>query len=720
MTQQTPIFALDIGTRSVIGVIIQPLEDGTFLIKDIKMKEHKDRSMLDGQIHDVVAVSETIQSVKEELEAKNGLLHQVAVAAAGRSLKTYRVKIDLPIEGQPLLRKEDIRALELSAVQQAQKLIVEDQSDQDITKYHCVGYSVVNYYLDHQVIGNLIDQRGKIASVEIIATFLPRVVVDSLISSLTRADLQMEALTLEPIAAIHVLIPPSMRKLNIALVDIGAGTSDIAITADGTVVAYGMVPFAGDEITEAISQQFLLDFHIAEEIKRQLSTVEEVTITDILGVTENVKSETVLDQIDQEIENLAHHITQKILELNGKPPQAIMLVGGGSQTPRLTEKIAKQLELPLQRVAIRSIDAIQYSIIWPDSILKGPDLVTPIGIGISSREKPIQYITLQVNGEIIRLFEMKSMTIGDALIAAGIAVNKLFGKPGMGLTVKINGKLCFFPGEYGSLPILLLNGELASLDTPIHNGDIIEVTPGIDGKDATLTVKETLSHSPIQPYHITINGKDYILKPLVEINGIDADYSNPIHDRDSIRFYHVTTIEEVLVLLGYSTIPYSKNEIKVYLNGEPKTLTYHPRKIYRNQKEVSLQDFIANGDHITLDQEELPFPTVRDLVEKEKHIFPFFEIEVTFNGQPLILQPKELQIYVNKKKASLNDPLKPNSLIEMIENQEQPTFSDVFRYIDFSISMPQGASRYVLRINGEPAEFHSPIKHGDQLELRWE
>ncbi|MFV9510268.1 cell division protein FtsA [Tepidibacillus sp. LV47] len=720
MTQQTPIFALDIGTRSVIGMILEPLEDGTYHIQDIKIKEHKERSMLDGQIHDVVAVSETIRYVKEQLEAKNGPLHQVCVAAAGRSLKTYRVKVDLPIEGHPLLRKEDIRALELSAVQQAQKKLLEKQNEQDVTHYHCVGYSVVNYYLDHQIIGNLIDQRGKIASVEIIATFLPRVVIDSLISSLTRADLQMEALTLEPIAAIHVLIPPSMRKLNIALVDIGAGTSDIAITAEGTVIAYGMVPFAGDEITEAISQQFLLDFHIAEEIKRQLSTVEEVAITDILGITEYYKSETILDQIDQEIENLAQHITKKILELNGKPPQAVMLIGGGSQTPRLREKIAKLLQLPDRRVAIRSIDAIQYPIEWPDSIVKGPEFVTPIGIGISSREKPVQYITVHVNGEVIHLFEMKSMTIGDALIASGIEVKNLFGKPGMALSVKINDKLYIFPGEYGTLPTILLNGKLATLDTPIQNGDIIEVAPGTDGKDATLTLEEALLSANIQPYHITIDGKEYDLKPLVEINGVDVDYSNPIQDRDSIRFYHVSTIEEALILLGYSTIPYSKKEIKVYLNGEMKTILYQPRKIYRNQKEVSLDDFITDGDHITFGKEESHFPTIRDLAMQERHLLPFFQIEVTFNGQPVTLQPKDMQIYMNKRKASFDDLLEPDSFIEIIGNKDQPTFSDVFNYIDFSILMPQGASRYVLRINGKPAEFHTPIKHGDQLELFWE
>ena len=59
-------------------------------------------------------------------------------------------------------------------------------------------------------------------------------------------------MTLEPIAAINVAIPENYRMLNIALVDVGAGTSDISITRDGSIIAYGMIPHAGDELTAHI------------------------------------------------------------------------------------------------------------------------------------------------------------------------------------------------------------------------------------------------------------------------------------------------------------------------------------------------------------------------------------------------------------------------------------------------------------------------------------
>ena len=223
------LFALDIGTRSVVGIILEE-RDETFHVVDILVEEHKERAMVDGQIHNVLKVAEVIQSIKKQLEEKHGPLEKVSVAAAGRALKTEQAEIKMEIKNRPIFSEDDISRLELSAVQQAQNNIVQNDTEKESSHYYCVGYSVLYYRLDGEEIGSLVDQQGHEASIEVIATFLPRVVVESLLSALKRANLEMEALTLEPIAAINVLIPPTMRRLNVALVDIGAGTSDIAIT----------------------------------------------------------------------------------------------------------------------------------------------------------------------------------------------------------------------------------------------------------------------------------------------------------------------------------------------------------------------------------------------------------------------------------------------------------------------------------------------------------
>ena len=81
------LFALDIGTRSVVGIILEQQADN-YHVADILVKEHKERAMVDGQIHNVLYVAELIQEIKSQLEQTHGPLKKVSVAAAGRALKT--------------------------------------------------------------------------------------------------------------------------------------------------------------------------------------------------------------------------------------------------------------------------------------------------------------------------------------------------------------------------------------------------------------------------------------------------------------------------------------------------------------------------------------------------------------------------------------------------------------------------------------------------------
>jgi cell division ATPase FtsA len=243
-------------------------------------------------------------------------------------------------------------------VEQAQKRLKKELGDDD-TQYFCVGYSVVNYYLNGYVISNLEGHRGKKIGADVLATFLPKLVVESLYAVMERIDLEVVSLTLEPIAAINVAIPENLRLLNLALVDVGAGTSDIAITKEGSVIAYGMIPVAGDEITEQIVHSYLVDFQTAEKIKFQLTSCDEIAFQDILGLPHTVKTEEVLEKIQPTLEILADEVAKKIYEINGeKSPNAIFCVGGGSQISGFTEKLAEKLKLPHERVAVRGSEVL--------------------------------------------------------------------------------------------------------------------------------------------------------------------------------------------------------------------------------------------------------------------------------------------------------------------------------------------------------------------------
>ena len=246
------IFGLDIGTRSIVGTVGYR-EQERFHVVAMAVKYHDTRSMIDGQIHDIAKVSQDIVEVKQQLEKQLGgrKLHDVCIAAAGRVLKTAIGHGEYEFSENTVITQEYIHSIDLIGVEQAHNEILQELNEShETTKYFCVGYTVVKYFLNNYEITNLEGHKGTKIAADVLATFLPEEVVDSLYAAVEQAGLYVTNLTLEPIAAMTVAIPEQYRLLNIALIDIGAGTSDICITKDGSVIAYGMIPAAGDELTE--------------------------------------------------------------------------------------------------------------------------------------------------------------------------------------------------------------------------------------------------------------------------------------------------------------------------------------------------------------------------------------------------------------------------------------------------------------------------------------
>lgn len=709
------LFALDIGTRSVVGIILEK-QDTTYEVKDILSQEHTERAMLDGQIHDVLAVSKVIMAIKNQLEEKHGPLKNVSVAAAGRALKTERAIEVINIKDKPMIQQEDILHLELCAVQQAQAIVAEKMALQESTQYFCVGYSVLFYRLDGQEIGNLIDQSGYEASVEIIATFLPKVVVESLAAALKRAELHMQALTLEPIAAINVLIPTSMRRLNVALVDIGAGTSDIALTDSGTVIAYGMVPVAGDEITEAISDQLLLDFPLAEEAKKELGDPEcdSISVTDILGFTTELNKQEVIKELNPAIEKLAHSISNEILTLNNsKAPKAVMLIGGGSLTPELPIMIAEKLSLPSNRVAIRGIEAIQ-DIKIADHVKKGPELVTPIGIAIAAHRNPIRYLSVMVNGKTIRLFDMKRLTVADCLLTAGIRLTKLFGKPGMAQIVQVNGQPVTIPGKLGGKPILTLNGVSASLDDPIKSNDEILIQKGLDAPPIRLPIRDLLDHIP----HCTvnINNQEYSVDAEVRRNGFPVSGDELIADHDTITCMMPPTISALLNSLQLKNLLAAVRPFTIELNQKQLQLPAFSGRLLKNGTEVKPESSFTDGDtfiiHAPLE------PRVIDLAKAIQAQLSY-TVPVSFNGKRIILSKKLTEFYKEGQLLKDTDRVVDGDSISFIQHKMEPfIFQDLFRHVE--IDMPKhSAGRFVLIKNNQETSFHETLASGDELKILW-
>jgi len=512
------IFALDIGTRSIIGVVGR-VEDGRLHVLAIEKENHGQRAMLDGQIEDIDRVASVARRVVDRLEKRLKMrLAHVCVAAAGRALKSERAHFTLELPGIQQISEETIGQLEAGAVSIAEEEIT-SQSDQQSFRFYMVGYTVAQYLLDGYPLLTLKGHTGRVLEADVVATFLPREVVESLYAVVEHLGLDVASLTLEPIASLNAAIPADIRLLNLVLVDIGAGTSDIAICQDGSVVGYTMATVAGDEITELLMRSLLVDFQTGERMKMELGQGEPVRYTDILGIEHVMEADKLQELIQPAIQNLAGEITQRVMEINGKVPSAVFLAGGGSKLEGLREAVSQQMKIDPARVAIAG-NHFQRNAFSEEYELEDPEYATPLGIAISAGLGLINdsYV-VNLNGEPAKLFRSGTLTLRDILLMNGYHYKDLIGRTGANLSATLNGKQLFFRGSPPTQAVLLLNGKSAEFSDVTHAGDSIEFEPAVSGEDAGRTLGQILGEG---------------FKGQVIVNGVLAALSDPIRNGDEI------------------------------------------------------------------------------------------------------------------------------------------------------------------------------------------
>lgn len=630
MKRDDLIFALDIGTRTVIG-IVGYYENEKLNVVDMEVIEHKNRAMIDGQIHDIEEVASVSKMVKDNLEKRLGAsLENVSIAAAGRSLKTNQVRIDRVVDSRFEIDMNTIGSLEIEGIQAAQAQFEEEMTGNEDIIYYCVGYTVTNYYLNNYVISSLVGHKGKTIGADILATFLPHTVIDSLYAVMNRVGLRVTSLTLEPIAAINIAIPKNIRLLNLALVDIGAGTSDIAITQNGSVIAYAMVPMAGDEITEVLCQNYLLDFNTAEKVKKAVNgSEEEVSFTDILGIVHNERVQVLRDLIEASVNKLAETITNKIVEYNKKSPSAVFLVGGGSQVWGLGEIIAKNLNLPKERVAVRRIESVQ-NVEMKGKKEAGPEYITPLGIALDTLEKEGQdFLSVTVNDKKVRLFNVRKQTVGDALLLAEIRPKELIPKKGKNLNFSLNGESKTVNGEYGAAAEIYINGKLGNIQTVLNPGDEIIIKPAGVGPDASISIKDIVEYYNGESIEVFVNGgianMDYSILEgdKVEIKLKDKDKPNE------------KTIDDILA-----------EEIKDMETGGEAAVGIDNKA---DQGKISIT-VIVNGKSVHMEGNGPNFIFI--------DIFNYIEFDMKNNKGNVVLK-------LNGRKASYTDVINENDVIDI-------------------------------------------------------
>ncbi len=768
------VFGLDIGTRSIVGTVGYRVGE-TFHVVAQSIREHGTRSMLDGQIHDIYKVGGTISEVKAELEDRIGRpLKDVCIAAAGRVLRTVTLRVDQDLETDREVIGEDIYALDSMGVEKAYQEFLEN-NELDM-KFYCVGYSVVRYYMNGYTIGNLEGHKAKTIGADIIATFLPEDVVDGLYKAVGVAGLEVVNLTLEPIAAIQVAIPEMYRMLNIALVDVGAGTSDISVTRDGSIIAYGMIPIAGDSLTEVLARHCLVDFRTAEQIKRDTGIKDVIEYKDIMGLTQTITKEEVEQVTGEVIDTMTSQVADKIKELNGdKSVSAVFVVGGGGKLPGYTQALAEKLDIQKERVAVRGEEVMQNIEFVDENARRDSLMVTPIGICLSFYEQSNNFIFVYFNEQRVKIYDNNKVAVVDAAMQAEFASEGLFPKRGKELNFTVNGKPRIARGDFGEAAIITVNGNEADIYTQVRANDQIKVIESTAGGAAQMEISQLPEFGA--KMWVEVNGKKIDLPKFASVNGkLQSGYYS-IQENDEIEilgYYTVRQIAEFMdVVIDWAMNIYVNNKIadmdtKVYENFsviwtmEELQLSdveiYEPKEPVvekRNRTETSVAGTagftaaaakaVQTAAEEEADDGALEKAKEQDVEEenrkKQSQTVSAPESGKQRSGARIVMGPgikraeaearakEEAAAKAREEEAKRKEAMLSKGApvtIQVMVNQEQIRLSgkksyifvDVFEYIDFDLSKPQG-SGIVTTLNGRDAQYMEKIKSGDVIEIYW-
>lgn len=732
------IFGLDIGTRSIVGTVGY-LNGGKFHVLAQRSKEHETRAMLDGQIHDIGKVGETISQVKEQLEEDLGReLTDVCIAAAGRVLRTVTTYVEHTFENDREILQEDIYSLCTMGVEKAYEEFQNSNTDTDM-KFYCVGYTPMRYYMNGYQMGNLEGHKAKSIAVDLIATFLPDDVVDGLYKAVEFAGLHVANLTLEPIAAIQVAIPEKFRMLNMALVDVGAGTSDISITKEGTITAYGMIPVAGDSLTDILVQHCLVEFETAEQIKRKCRTQEIIEYEDIMGLPQTITAGEVLELLDPEIERMTQMVSDTIKELNGdKPVSAVFVVGGGGMVPGYTEKLAAKLGIVKERVAIRGQEVMQTIVFELENARKDAMMVTPIGICLSYYVQSNNFIFVEFNGERVKLYDNGKLSVTDAAMQMQFPNDQLFPRRGEALLFTINGKTRMVRGEQGEAAVIRVNGNEADMYTRVHNGDRIVVTPSTEGEPAVLEIGKLPELG--DALRVYVNGRQISLPKTAEVNGHRENEFYRIRPNDDIRIQNSYTVKEIAEFLD---VPLGE-DIKVNdTAARLDTRVYEHFTVSWNMEKALAQGTYADLPDADMEEnahrEESAHGEVPVMQNAETVAGEAGKKQETKNareGVSLIQKAETVAGEAGKDQetqtaaADRTDDVTtqlPHPLTVIVNHspitmhgKAQYVFVDVFDYIDFDLGTSASAGRSIVtNLNGRPAQYMEPLSEGDVIEIYW-
>lgn len=343
------IVALDIGTSKVVAVVAEILPEGRFEV--LGLGQHESRGMRKGVVVNIEATVNSIQRALEEAELMADCkIREVYTGIAGSHITSFNSS------GMVAVKDKEVTATDVARVIETAKA-VNIPTDQQVL--HVL---TQEFIVDSQEdIREPIGMSGLRLEVRVHIVTGSVSAAQNIVKCVRRCGLEVQDLILQPLASSLACLTSDEKELGVVLVDIGGGTTDIAIYTGGAIRHTAVVPIAGDQITSDIAAMLRTPTPDAEEIKLRfgiakqvLAGVEEQIEVPGLGDRPNrqVKRQALGAVIEPRVEELFTFVQQIVRESGYEDLLAsgVVLTGGTALMPGIVE-LAEDVFLKPVRVA---------------------------------------------------------------------------------------------------------------------------------------------------------------------------------------------------------------------------------------------------------------------------------------------------------------------------------------------------------------------------------
>ena len=366
------IVGLDIGTSKVVAIVGEIGMDGE--IEVVGIGSNPSKGMKKGVVVNIESTVQSIQRAVEEAELMAGCqIHSVYVGIAGSHIRS------LNSHGIVAIKDKEVFTHDLERVIDAAQAVA-IPADQKVL--HILPQE---YVIDNQEgIKEPLGMSGVRLEAKVHLVTCAVNAAQNIEKCIRRCGLEVEEIILEQLASSYSILTEDERELGVCLVDIGGGTTDIAIFTEGSIRHTGVIPIAGDQVTNDIAMALRTPTQHAEEIKIKYACA----LTQLAGADETIKVPSVGDRPPRDLsrQSLAEVVEPRYDELftlvqaelrrsgfEDMVPAGIVLTGGTSKMEGVVELAEEIFHMPVRVGYPQTVQGL-------NDIVRNPIYATSVGL----------------------------------------------------------------------------------------------------------------------------------------------------------------------------------------------------------------------------------------------------------------------------------------------------------------------------------------------------